>query len=566
MPKASIASSRSRADNLTLNTEIYRFSPYFQDRMTLGDNAQGTVVFGENGSGKTSSLRTIARGFLKAGMGGVVFCVKNDEYDEWRKLAAETGRTDDLVEFAPGKEAFNFINQEVAGHAEPPIENLVSLLSEAGGVMKGTGDDDFWMRAAKQLLRSILTIVYCARGGITIPDLYTAIANMPQWSDPTDQAERQAWLDSSPLGEMIDNAQLPHPDLPASVEYVMKEWANRDRRTNAGISLNLSEMMDVLRRTPLVETLGGKTTVSPGECREGKIIVLNIPVKTFQEIGRIAQVIFKLSAQRTFERVTTGRPVFLWADECHYLSSPNDTLFCSTARSARVATVFITQNLGVWKTEAGGSQLAEKRIQGLIGVLATKMFFSNGDPATNTFASDTISKDTVERTSSSKQKSRNSGRLSSSSSESKSEAVDYLCPPVAFQRLLQGGSPHNYLCSGIVFKTGRRWSNGTGFLTAYFDQKRRLYVHQCVRLCLSALAMAVVGTLVGWLSLHGYLDLPRQVPRWIWVKPRAREIYIFLALHGPQIYPAVAAILAGLTLLVLTRNMGVLACARERGE
>ena len=132
------------------------------------------------------------------------------------------------------------------------------------------------MRAAKQLLRSIVTIVYCARGRHHHPrPLYrdgelAAVVRFDRRGGKTRQ-----WLESSPLGEMIDNAQLPHPDLPASVEYVMKEWTSRDRRTNAGISLNLSEMMDVLRRTPLVDTLGGKTTVSPSDCREGKIIVLN---------------------------------------------------------------------------------------------------------------------------------------------------------------------------------------------------------------------------------------------------------------------------------------------------
>lgn len=563
MPKVPVASASRRAERLTLDSELYRFSRHFQDRITLGDAAQGTVVLGENGSGKTSSLRTIARGFLNAGMGGIVLCVKADEYDAWRELAAETGRTSDLVEFAPGKEAFNFINHEIAGHAEPPIENLVSLLSEAGGVMKGKSDDDFWMRAAKQLLRSILTIVYCARGGITIPDLYTAMANLPQWSDSTDEAERQAWLESSPLGEMIDNAQLPHPDLPASVEYVMKEWTSRDRRTNAGISLNLSEMMDVLRRTPLVDTLGGKTTISPDTCREGKIIVLNVPVKTMGDVGRIAQVIFKLSAQRSLERNTTGRPAFLWADECHYVTSPNDTLFCSTARSSRLATVFITQNLDIWKAEAGGSQVAEKRIQGLIGVLATKLLFLNSHAATNNFAADLIGKEPQERKSSSKQRGRSSGRLSSSSSESRSETVDYLCPPAEFQKLMSGGSRHGYLCSGIVFKTGRRWSSGKRFLTAYFDQKRRLHGHRAVWLWLCAVGLVATGAVVGWLSVSGALDLPHQVPRWLWVKPRAREIYIYLATHGPQLYPLLAAILAGLTLFVLTRNMGTLRCARE---
>ena len=114
-----------------------------------------------------------------------------------------------------------------------------------------------------------------------------------------------------------------------------------------------------------------------------------------------------------------------------------------------------------------------------------------------------------------------------------------------------------------MFKTGRRWSSGKRFLTAYFDQKRRLHGHRAIWLWLSAVGLVTAGALVGWLSVSGSLDLPRQVPRWIWIKPRAREIYIYLALHGPQLYPLIAAIFAGLTLFLLMRNMGALRCARE---
>jgi hypothetical protein len=562
MPTLTELKHIGRSDKLTLDTELFRFSRHGEDRMTLGEVVQGMLVLGENGSGKTSSLRTVARGFLQAGMGGVVVCVKADEFEAWQMLAAETGRAADLVEFAPVKQAFNFINHETKGQTEPPIENLVSLLAEAGGVMQRKSEDDFWMRAAKQLLRSLLTIVYCARGEITVTDLYTAMANLPQWNDNTDEAEKQEWM-NSPLGEMIDNAHLPHPDLPASVEYVMKEWANRDRRTNAGISLNLSEMMDILRRTPLIGTLGGKTTITPDACREGKIIVLNVPVKTMGEVGRILQIIFKLSAQRSFERLTTGKPVFLWADECQYITSPNDTLFCSTARSARAATVYITQNLPLWIAELGGGSAAERRIKGLIGNLPTKIFFLNSDQETNKWAADMIDKETQERKTKSRQEGRSSGRLSSGSSVSSAETIDYICRPAEFQKLQWGGSRWNCICTGIVYKTGRRWSNGKRFLIAQFDQKRRLHTHRAIWLWVSTTALVGTGVFVGRLSLAGNLDLPREVPRWIWFKPRLREIYVFLALHGPQIYPALAAIIAGLLLFSLLRNAGTLACARE---
>ena len=489
-----------------------------------------------------------------------MICVKADEAPAWRQLCAEEGRAGDLEEFGVGKNTCNFISYEAAGYDQVPIENLVSLLTEAAGVMARKGDEDFWVRAAKQLLRSLLTIVYCHAGRITIQDLYLCLANLP-WRRFQNEEEEQEWM-QKPLGFMIANPSVSHPDLTASVSYVLDEWAKRDPRSNSGIALTMSEMVDVLRRDPLQRLLCGETTITPDACRQGKIILLDIPVLTMGEVGKMAQIIFKLIAQRGFNRNTDGRPTFIWADECHHVASPQDMGFLSTARSHRVVSVYLTQNLPLWITEAGGGPASEDRVKATIGNLATKVFCCNSDPKTNTFASDVIGKSLQRRKSTSAQQGFNRGRASTGRSTSYSEIVDHDCPPGEFQRLWQGGSRYGFMCSAVIFKTGRRWANGKRFFTATFDQRQRLTVHWTAWLLAWTGAAVAAGALALWAVHAGFLRLPHQVPRWVWFNPRLREVYLFLGRYGDHLFPLTVTLMVALTVATIFRKVGVLRCAR----
>ena len=60
-----------------------------QDSLTLKQAFEGIHVFGAPGSGKTSgSGQTIARSFMRAGMGGLVLCSKPSEIERWKRYAA----------------------------------------------------------------------------------------------------------------------------------------------------------------------------------------------------------------------------------------------------------------------------------------------------------------------------------------------------------------------------------------------------------------------------------------------------------------------------------------------
>jgi signal recognition particle GTPase len=67
-----------------LEMPLVSFGRRKADVWTLSDALQGVIIFGANGSGKTSgSAALLARKYLAAGFGGLVLCAKTDEAGRW---------------------------------------------------------------------------------------------------------------------------------------------------------------------------------------------------------------------------------------------------------------------------------------------------------------------------------------------------------------------------------------------------------------------------------------------------------------------------------------------------
>src|SRR4051794_6107105 len=85
---------------INLNAPLIHFSK--NDAWTINDATQGTSIMGATGGGKTSgSGATIAKAFLRAGLGGLVMCAKPEERELWEQYARETGRLSSIVVFSP---------------------------------------------------------------------------------------------------------------------------------------------------------------------------------------------------------------------------------------------------------------------------------------------------------------------------------------------------------------------------------------------------------------------------------------------------------------------------------
>jgi hypothetical protein len=80
--------------------------------VSLQNDSEDIHIWGAPGSGKAStSGQTIARSFLRAGMGGLVLCSKASEVERWQKYAEENGRESSLCIF-DGEQALAEILKE----------------------------------------------------------------------------------------------------------------------------------------------------------------------------------------------------------------------------------------------------------------------------------------------------------------------------------------------------------------------------------------------------------------------------------------------------------------------
>ena len=132
-------------------------------------------------------------------------------------------------------------------------------------------------------------------------------------------------------------------------------------------------------------------SVAPERSLEGKVIILDFPYHTHRTVGAFAQILYKRAWQNAMQRRNideNNRPVFLWIDEYQIFADPDDQEFCTTARSNRVAPVFLTQNISNLYAAIGD----ENRVISMLGNLVTKIFHQNGDYKTNEYAVSVIAK------------------------------------------------------------------------------------------------------------------------------------------------------------------------------
>ncbi|MFC7339527.1 type IV secretory system conjugative DNA transfer family protein [Haloferula chungangensis] len=286
---------------------------------------------------------------LRAGFGGLVLCAKPDEARTWARYAREAGREGDLVFFSPES-------------------------AEVGGVA-GRGQDEVWERAMRQLLRNAADLCRLSGRELRMELVHRLALGGLELCELLDEARERTTTEN-------DRA-----DLDAVGRYFMVEWANMAERTRSGVVMNLTAVCDPFLRGSLRDLFCRETTVTPEDAHQGSIIIVDLPVKTFNELGRYAAAIWKFLFQRAAERREIGpetRPLFLFADECQLFVTSTDAAFQSTARSARVATVFLTQNLpNLYAEMAGGGPAGKQRADALLGNLQTKIFHQNSDHETN---------------------------------------------------------------------------------------------------------------------------------------------------------------------------------------
>ena len=461
-----------------LDTPLIYFA--HRDAWTIRDATEGTQVFGAIGSGKTSgSGKTIATRFLQHGFGGLVLTAKKDERELWEKYCADCGRSGDLVIFSvDGAHRFNFMDFELnrEGSGAGLTENLVHMFTTVAeiGSQSGKHSDPYWQTALKQLLRNAIDLISMAKDNLSVMDIYMVITSAA--SSEYDLSSDE-WKKSSTCYQLLELAEQRvagtkrENDFQLCLNFWLSEYPKLADKTRSIITSSFTGLADGFLRGTFRELFCTTTNISPEDCwkSNNKIILLDLPIKEFNELGQYAQVLFKLIWQKAVERRKIAdypMPVFLWADEAQFFLNSYDPKFQSTARASRACTVYLTQNYVGYQSAMGGDS-KKSEVDAFLGNLQTKIFHANGEHHTNTWAADTIAKSRQFRPGLTPDKDKNSH----GHNISMNEHTDYTILPVEFTSLKKGGPENNLQVQAIIFQGGRIWNaTGKNYLRTTFKQ------------------------------------------------------------------------------------------------
>jgi len=438
--------------------------------LTLGELCTGTIVFGGTGSGKTSgSAEYFSYHLLRYGFGGLVLCAKPEEAQEWVKRAEAAGRSQDLILFSTENEhRFNplqFEADQFRNSSHGFTENLLQILRELCETDGKQGEDPYWPQSRDKLFTNTLDLMQLAGEEISFSSLHAAIMSFVQDEAVSKMLEKA-------LERVSSMSESRQKDYLLIEGYFKNEWQILPEKTRETVKSLATNAVEPFARGAIRELFSTTSTITPEALGEGKIVVVDLPAITLSA-GKVASVVWKYMVQKWAERRPKGdkiRPIFIFADECQYFATPRDAVFQSTARSSRVATVYLTQTIGSLNF-FGNPQFRTHRDQ-LLANLINKVLHQNTDSETNEWAANLIGKALIQRTS------RNTGgshqhqgsQGSSSSGKTISEQYDFLFHPIGFQGLLIGGTSNKLIVTAILIAGGRRQFFGQSFATLVFKQ------------------------------------------------------------------------------------------------
>ena len=245
--------------------------------------------------------------------------------------------------------------------------------------------------------------------------------------------------------------------------YFLSEISTLAERTRSSIFEHFFALANPFRSGLLADYFSGDTSpeILPERTFDGKIIVLNFPVKKYLQLGVYAQVIYKKIWQQVVEARDVDkspRPVFMWVDESQYFINEDDVLFQTTARSAKASTVLISQNISNYYATIGGNN-AKALVDSLLGNLATKIFHNNNDYVTNEWAANTIGKDYDKKIS-----------VGEGGSTISTE-LEYQVLPKKFSGLKTGGKLNENEVCAVVICSDKNWHSSYNYMVAKFKQK-----------------------------------------------------------------------------------------------
>ncbi len=264
-----------------------------------------------------------------------------------------------------------------------------------------------------------------------------------------------------------------------TLTYWQTEFPNMASKPRSSIISMFTSLADNLLRGELKRIMScqpSEANFRPEDTFKGKVIVLDLSIKKFRETGKMAQIIFKTIFQMAVERKrehvldkSKMRPVFLWIDEAQFFLTSSDVLFQTTARSSKICSVYLTQNLSNYLAFVN-SDREEATVNSFLSVLQTKFFHCQSDIRTNEYFTSLIGKTYQEHHSTTT--GFQDGRDYTTST--KSYTLDYQILPWQLDQLAKGGPNNKYVVEAYLYQSGRRWGDHrTNYGLIEFNQKLR---------------------------------------------------------------------------------------------
>jgi hypothetical protein len=463
------------------------------DQLLFRDLAEGTLITGAPGSGKSStSGKQLAYGMLRApGSGGLILTAKAEETANWIAYAKACGREQDLIVFnAESGHTFDPLHYEWTrpGRGAGDLESIIDFFSTLVSIGKketGHGHDPFWERGNEQLMRNVIKLLDLAGERISIANLDRVIKSLPTRPEEHEQAP---WQEQSFCAQLIKAIKARKDtlsedqwsDLDFATQYIFRKWPAFDERPRSSLEMTWSGMADKFLFNPFNRLFcGGKCSFTPEmTTHERKIVICDFPMLEYgHETGRTINVILKLIFQRAWLRRSLSEspnPVFLWQDEFQYFVTRRDNFFQQTCRGSRVAVVCLTQNILNLSEELGEQQPGSKT-KSFCGNLAIKIAHQQNEPDTATFMADIIGKeyrylDSFHAGGADTEKAH--------TSVGGSQQLVHIVEPVEFTRLLKPDA-QNPLAQAIVYQSGKPFNatkternpRGRNYLSVHFSRE-----------------------------------------------------------------------------------------------
>jgi hypothetical protein len=476
---SSIGTTAGGRDPWDLDLPLFEWSPW--DVFSLRNAVESVAIFGELGAAKTTgSGAWLLLKYLEIGMGGLVCCVKPGDRELIEAYAKQTGREDSLIIVAPGnKWRCNLIKYSLRrpGIVGSRVEQIVSMLmsiveaAERGERASAGQGDKFWQRSLRQILRNGIEICIAARGEVTMAMLHEAITSAPRNHVEVHNGQ---WQKDSLCYRLIEEAEArerserSQSDFELAAKYFLREFPDMPNDTRGSILATYGVMADVLLRGHMADLFDGETNFVPELCLDGAIIVLDLPIKVYGQAGVYVQSAFSYLWQISMEQrdlKANPRPVFWFVDEAHEMVCNYTPEFLATARSARVASVLISQNRSNYLAAMGG-EAGRHRVDAFLNNIGSFIAHANGCVETNKWLSDKISEALEIRFHGNRD---GDGRTTGGGTEAPGRKVF----PSEFTMLKKGGPQNGFMTDAIVYQTGACFiaNEGQPYLRTSFRQQ-----------------------------------------------------------------------------------------------